>query len=376
MNRFQSEQVPTRTRWVILSLLLLISIITYIDRVNISVAARQMMPALGLTAIQMGQIFSAFVLGYAIFQIPGGWLGDRWGPRRVLTLAVIWWSIFTALTAVAPTLPVINMIGIMGSLMLVRFLIGVGESAALPNFNRAVANWHPPQERGLGIGITIGGIGIGSAMTPPITAWIMVNYGWQTAFYAAGLIGIGVALLWYWYATDRPQDHPHVNAQEAQFIGGGKATTNLPTTPWKSIFHTPTVWWIVLSYTCLGYVAYVYMSWFYLYLVNVRGFGVLRGAFFASAPFIAIAVFCPLGGWVTDKLVQSGGGTSKCWGDRNDPCFTIHHHWSQCGSALLGYRPVITRSRMALLHRGRILVLHHSEPVCQSPIHPMGKKLL
>ena len=191
--------------------------------------------------------------------------------------------------------------------MLVRFFIGVGESAALPNFNRAVANWHPPQERGLGIGITIGGIGIGSAMTPPITAWIMVNYGWQTAFYAAGLVGIGIALLWYWYATDRPQDHPHVNAQEAEFIGWGKATTRSPTTPWKSIIQTPTVWWIVLSYTCLGYVAYIYMSWFYLYLVNVRGFDVLRGAFFASAPFIAMAVFCPLGGWVTDRLVQRRG---------------------------------------------------------------------
>ena len=307
MNHTPLVPAPTRTRWVILSLLLLISIITYIDRVNISVTARQMMPALGLTDLQMGQIFSAFVFGYALFQIPGGWLGDRWGARRVLTFAVIWWSIFTALTAIAPTLPVINMIGIMGSLMLVRFLIGVGEAAALPNFNRAVANWHPPQERGLGIGITIGGIGIGSAMTPPITAWIMVNYGWQMAFYLAGALGIGIALLWYWYATDRPQDHPHVNTAEAQLIGGGSTSTTPPRTPWKSIFGTPTVWWIILSYTCLGYVAYIYMSWFYLYLVNVRGFDVLRGAFFASAPFVAMAIFCPLGGWVTDNLVHRHG---------------------------------------------------------------------
>ena len=307
MNPFHAEQVPTRTRWVILSLLLLISIITYVDRVNISVTARQMMPDLGLTDLDMGQIFSAFVFGYAVFQIPGGWLGDRWGARRVLTIAVVWWSIFTALTAVAPTLPLINMLGIMGSLMLVRFLIGVGESAALPNFNRAVANWHPPGERGLGIGITIGGIGIGSAMTPPITAWIMVNYGWQTAFYAAGLLGILVALLWFWYATDRPGDHPHVNAEEARLIGEVPTATHSSPTPWRSIFCTPTMWWIVLSYSCLGYVAYFYMSWFYLYLVNVRGFDVLRGAFFTTAPFLAMAVFCPLGGWVTDKLVQGRG---------------------------------------------------------------------
>lgn len=307
MNPSMTKPPPTRIRWVILFLLLLISIITYIDRVNISVTARQMMPALGLTDVQMGQIFSAFVFGYALFQIPGGWLGDRWGARRVLTLAIIWWSIFTALTAVAPTLPVINMIGIMGSLMLVRFLIGVGESAALPNFNRAVANWHPPQERGLGIGITIGGIGIGSAMTPPMTAWIMVNYGWQTAFYLAALVGIGIAILWYWYARDRPHDHPHVNSAETQLIGQGPAASTSHKTPWKSILHTPTVWWIVMSYTCLGYVAYIYMSWFYLYLVNVREFDVLRGAFFASTPFLAMALFCPLGGWVTDKLAHRHG---------------------------------------------------------------------
>ena len=222
MNRFHPGQTPTRTRWVILSLLLLISIITYIDRVNISVTARQMMPALGLTEIEMGQIFSAFVFGYALFQIPGGWLGDRWGPRRVLTLAVIWWSIFTALTAVAPTLPVINMIGIMGSLMLVRFLIGVGESAALPNFNRAVANWHPPQERGLGIGITIGGIGIGSAITPPITAWIMVNYGWQTAFYAAGALGI-MSLLSFGFGMRRttPRTIPMSTPRKRNLLAEG-----------------------------------------------------------------------------------------------------------------------------------------------------------
>ncbi|MGB0910749.1 MAG: MFS transporter [Nitrospirales bacterium] len=302
------NKIPTRIRWRILGLLLLISIITYIDRVNISVTARHMMPALGLTEMQMGQIFSAFVFGYALFQIPGGWLGDRWGARRVLTFAVIWWSIFTALTAIAPTLPLVHFLGIMGSLMVVRFLIGVGESAALPNFNRAVANWHPPNERGLGIGITIGGIGIGSALTPPLTAWIMVNYGWQIAFYSAGLLGIGIALLWYWYATDHPHQHRHVNEAEAILIEGvEKLTEKSSKVPWKAICRTPTVWWLVLSYTCLGYVAYVYMSWFYLYLVNVRGFGILRGAFFASAPFLAMAVFCPLGGWVTDKLTQTRG---------------------------------------------------------------------
>lgn len=286
-----------------------------------------MMPTLGLTDIQMGQVFSAFVLGYALFQIPGGWLGDRWGPRNVLALAVLWWSIFTAATALAPTFWITEFLGILGSLILVRFLIGVGEAAALPNFNRTVANWHPPRERGFGMGLTIGGIGIGSALTPPVTAWIMVNYGWQTAFYVAGLLGIGIAILWWWYATDHPQDHPHINKAELQLITGAPSPQETPsvaasasqtgksaevkgqyqTIPWKALFHTPTVWWLILSYTCLGYVAYIYMSWFYLYLVNIRGFGELQGAWYASAPFVAMTAFCPLGGWVTDRMTHSYG---------------------------------------------------------------------
>ena len=307
-----SDPPPTRARWKILALLTLISVITYVDRVNISVAARQMMPALGLTQIQMGYVFSAFVLGYALFQIPGGWLGDRWGTRLVLTGAVIWWSFFTACTAVAGTLPTAQWLGIVGSLILVRFLIGVGEAAALPNFNRSVANWFPLRERGLGMGVSIGGIGVGSAVTPPIVAWMMVNYGWQSAFYAAGLVGIAVAALWGWYATDRPEQHRGVNAEELAVIKGTAAPlVGLPEpVPWAAFLRTPTVWWIVLSYTGLGYVAYVYMSWFYLYLVNERGFGVLRGAFFASGPFIAITVLCPLGGWVTDRLAASLGVNS------------------------------------------------------------------
>lgn len=297
---------PTRTRWKILALLTLISVITYVDRVNISVTARQMMPAFGLASVQMGYVFSAFVLGYALFQIPGGWLGDRWGSRRVLAGAVIWWSLFTALTALAGTLPIVQWVGILGSLIIVRFLIGVGEAAALPNFNRTVADWLPAGERGLGMGISIGGIGIGAAITPPIVAWMMVNFGWQSAFYASGLAGIVIALLWAWYARDRPENHPSVNPGELALIREAPA---LPpeAVPWRAFASTPTVWWLVLSYTGLGYIAYVYMSWFFLYLVNERGFDVLRGAFFASGPFVAITVLCPMGGWVTDRLAASLG---------------------------------------------------------------------
>lgn len=301
---------PTNVRWRILAALFAISVVTYIDRVNISVTARHMMPALGLTDQQMGYVFSAFVAGYALCQIPGGWLGDRFGSRRVLTCAILWWSGWTAATGLAATSALASAVGVTGALMVVRFLLGAGESTALPNFNRAVADWLPANEQALGIGLAIGGIGFGAAVTPPITAWIMVNYGWQTAFYASALVGIAVAVLWYWYATDRPVDHPGVNQAERDVIATGKEMAPLRTAiPWRRIAATPTMWWLVLSYTCLGYVAYIYMSWFYLYLVNVRGFGELRGALFAMLPFLAMWVGCPLGGWLTDRLSITKGMT-------------------------------------------------------------------
>jgi MFS transporter, ACS family, glucarate transporter len=301
---------PTRLRWLILSLLFAISVVTYIDRVNISVTARHMMPALGITDQEMGFVFSAFVIGYALCQIPGGWLGDRWGARLILTIALIWWSGFTALTAITPASSLAGVIGIVGALVVVRFLLGVGEAVALPNFNRAVTDWLPAHEHGLGIGIAIGGIGVGAAITPPITAWIMVNYGWQTAFYLSAVLGLLLAGIWWGIARDRPENHPWLKQSVTPSVRQDRPGVPPPAIPWRSLRRTPTVWWLVLSYGCLGYVAYVYMSWFYLYLVNEREFDVLRGGLFAAAPFLAILVSCPLGGWVTDRLALKYGTTS------------------------------------------------------------------
>jgi ACS family glucarate transporter-like MFS transporter len=279
-----------------------ISVVTYMDRVNISVTARQMMPAYGLTDQDMGYIFSAFVFGYALCQIPGGWLGDRWGARLVLTAALLWWSLFTALTALAATLPFAATVGTVGALVLVRFFLGVGESVALPNFNRAVADWMPPSQRGLGIGIAIGGIGVGAAMTPPLASWIMVNYRWQTVFYLSALVGLVVAVLWL------------LCTQERLAPGRDSSSPLRKAVPWRQFFRSRSVRWLVGSYACLGYVAYIYMSWFYLYLVNVRGIDLLRGGWLASAPFLAILVFCPLGGWITDRLVPTAGLTKARMG--------------------------------------------------------------
>ncbi len=298
----------TPVGWLILALLFLTSVVTYIDRVNISVTARQMMPAFGLTDQEMGLVFSAFVAGYAIFQIPGGWLADRFGPRKVLAGALIWWSVCSAMTALAATSPLAGAVGIVGALVAVRFILGMGEAVALPTFNRTVANWVPDDARGIGIGIAIGGIGLGSAVTPPIAAWIMVNWGWQTVFYLSALAGLALAILWWFLARDRPAEHPLVMKNSAA-DPSDESETPYQAVPWRTLSGTPTAWWLVASYTCLGYVAYLYLSWFYLYLVNVRGFDVLRGGLYASTPFLAMLVGCPLGGWVTDRLAERLGVT-------------------------------------------------------------------
>jgi len=295
-------------RWLILALLFGTSVVTYIDRVNISVTARQMMPAFGVTQQEMGWIFSAFVAGYALFQLPGGWLADRWGARLVLTGALIWWSFCTALTAFAAASPLAEMIGIVGALMLVRFALGLGEAVALPSFNRAVANWMPPDSRGLGIGIAIGGIGLGSALTPPVAAWIMVNWGWQTVFYLSAGLGLLMALLWWILARDRPDEHPWSRHPTSSSTVVGRSD-GVNSAFRLSLLQHRTIWWLVLSYSCLGYVAYVYLSWFYLYLVNVRGFDALHGGLYASTPFWAILIGCPLGGLATDRLALVYGVT-------------------------------------------------------------------
>jgi MFS transporter, ACS family, glucarate transporter len=303
---------PTRVRWLIVILIFCMSVLMFIDRVNISIAAKYIMPAYGLSDVQMGWIFSAFVLGYAIMQIPGGRLGDRFGPRRVLAGAICWWSVFTAVTALAGELFLTGLVGVVGSFMVVRTLIGIGEAGGPPNYNRVVANWIAPEERGLALGIATSGSAFGAALTPPLIVWIMVTLGWQAAFYIAGGVGIFLALLWYWLGTDQPAEHPWVNAAELHHI----TQTSAPApahphaavqVPWRMILSRPDLWCLTAAYTVLGYIGYIYFSWFYLYLVNVRGFSLVSGGWYSTLPFIISAAAAPLGGWLSDSCSRRFG---------------------------------------------------------------------
>lgn len=313
-----AAQASSRYRWTMLGMMLVISMVTYIDRVNVSIAGKYIRDVYGLSSLEMGQIFSAFVFGYALFQIPSGWLADRVGPRRLLTFAVLWWSLFTAVTALAGTLFTVRLLGVVGSFILVRFLIGAGEAAAYPNFNRVIAFWMAPGERAFANSLVLGASGLGAALTPPLIVWIMETYGWQESFYVCGLIGVGVAVVWYRYSADLPQDHARVNAAELATIQGeeGPPNSSRPEAGRRSLgilIRNRNIRLLIVSNFLFGYVAYIYLTWFYLYLVDVRQFSLLQSSFFGTLPFIAITFMTPLGGILSDRLCRHYG---KRWGRR------------------------------------------------------------
>jgi ACS family glucarate transporter-like MFS transporter len=300
---------PTHVRWHIVGLLGIVSALTYLDRLNLSIAGKHIQDEFAFSNQTMGWILSAFVLGYALFQLPGGWIGDRYGPRGVLTAAVLWWSVFTAATGIAPRLPLAGWFGLAWSFAIIRFLIGVGEAAAFPNSNRIVAFWMGAGQRGIGNSLFLMGIGAGGALTPMFIAALMERWGWRSSFYVCALAGTVVALTWRSYATNRPEEHPRVNAAELALIrssdpraaGSQPAGSTRRDTPWGRMFSSLSVWGLILSYFCIAYPAYIFYTWFFIYLVRVRGLTVTQGGFWGSTPFLAIALLVPVGGWLSDR---------------------------------------------------------------------------
>jgi ACS family glucarate transporter-like MFS transporter len=309
-----------------MTFLLVISALTLLDRLNLSIAGKFIQDQYHIGNETMGWILSAFVLGYALFQVPGGWLGDRYGPRTVMTIAIVWWSVLTAATAIAPRLPLVGWFGLAWSFAIVRFLIGMGEGAAFPNANKIVAFWMGKAGRGVGNSMFLAGIGVGGSVTPMFIAWVTKRWGWRASFCACGCAGVLVALGWHLYVTNRPEEHPRVNIAELAEIRANEATLlhGSPSEygpsvspPWGKMLSNVSVWGLVLSYFCLGYPSYVYYTWFYLYLVQARGLTVMQGGFWGATPFLAMALLTPLGGWFSDfavdRLRKQGGRRSAVW---------------------------------------------------------------
>jgi MFS transporter, ACS family, glucarate transporter len=316
----ESTVSPSKVRWRVMAFLVIVSALTFLDRLNLSIAGKYIQEQFRLSTQTMGWILSAFVLGYALFQVPAGWLGDHYGPRSVITIAIVWWSLFTALTAVAARLPFTHWFGVAWSFAIIRFIIGLGEGATFPNANKIVALWMGTAQRGIGNSTFLAGIGVGGVLTPVLIAWVMTKFGWQISFAVCGCIGLVVAAAWHSYVTDRPAQHPSVNAAELAEIDASQTAPRLSrsvATEWRGIFSSPSVAALVLSYFFLGYVSYLYYTWFYLYLVDVRHLGAVKGGLWGSTPFLAIALMTPLGGWLSDfasrRLGKRRGRQSVVW---------------------------------------------------------------
>jgi ACS family glucarate transporter-like MFS transporter len=292
-----------------------VSFVSYVERMNISVAAKFMAPEFGLSQIQMGQVFSSFMLGYAIFQAPAGRLGDRFGPRLIYTIALVWWGLATVLTGLLPGVLVSGTIGVFITLVGLRFLLGVGESATYPVAARTVANWMPDARRAVSIAILTGGLSLGSAVTPPLVSWLMVNLGWRQSFYLGSLLAFAMAVVWRVYATDYPREHRRVSQAEMEIITTGqhRVPTDTEKISWGKLLKSRNVLLVSISYFAEGYVLFFFVFWLYTYLVDVRGFSILGGGIFASLPFLVSAVTTPIGGWVSDRLCEKIGAR---WGRR------------------------------------------------------------
>jgi len=297
---------PGVGRWYILLLISLMYLITYLDRVNISTVAPVISKEFNFDKATMGFIFSAFAWSYALFQVPGGWIGDRFGPRRVLTVIVSYWSVMTAATGLAFSAT---------SFIVLRFLFGVGEAGAFPGATRAMQLWYPRSERGFVQGITHSASRAGAAIAPPLVLLIMINLSWRWAFLICGLVGLVWSLWWSLSYRNLPEEHALVNPAELETIRGRgpNGEINRPPVaeqtqvPWAMLLRSPNMWAIMLAYFTYVYCLWIFLTWLTKYLIDVRHFTLLKGGLLASLPLWAGVIGDTVGGLATDWLLRRTG---------------------------------------------------------------------
>ena len=288
-----------KVRYLILAVMCLMYFITYIDRVNISVAGPFIKQEFGLSATQLGFVFSAFAYPYAAMQIFGGWCADKFGPRRVLTVLSIIWAVATILC---------GFVWGMTSLLVFRFLLGIGEGGAFPTATRAFTFWLPATERGLAQGIPHSFARLGGAVTPPIVIGITVLFGWRESFIILGAISLLWTVLYVWVFRNTPVEHPWVKPAElAEINAHTKVLTQAikGKTPWKEMIKK--MWLVTFVDFCYGWSLWVFLTWLPSYLKDARGFDLKQLALFTALPLLAGVVGDTLGGVVSDAIFKRTG---------------------------------------------------------------------
>jgi MFS transporter, ACS family, glucarate transporter len=296
------KEPATRHRHRVLGFLSLLSVITYLDRVCISIAGPRMQDALSISPEQWGWVTGVFTLAYAAFEIPSGAMGDRIGPRRVLTRIVIWWSAFTALTGAVSNYVL---------LLIIRFAFGVGEAGAYPNIGVTIARWFPLATRTQAWGIVLMCAQLGGAMAPFIVVPMQKQFGWRASFFLFGLFGVAWAIAWFWWFRDTPAEMPDVSADErAEVTAFVPARHGLP---WAIASRSGNLLTVMTMVLLVGWSMAFFQSWLGTYLVRGRGF-TETGLLLASLPFLVGAAANVVGGFVGDALITRLG---LRWGRRS-----------------------------------------------------------
>ncbi|HTH61640.1 MAG TPA: MFS transporter [Paraburkholderia sp.] len=280
----------------VLLLLCAMYFITYVDRVNVSTAAAKFGAELHLSHTEVGFVFSAFAYPYLLFQIIGGWVGDRFGPRRTLTICAIIWAGATVLTGLA---------GGFMSMILARLLLGLGEGATFPTATRAMSNWMPANQRGLAQGTTHAASRIGNAVAPPLIVWLMLQFSWRGAFIVTGVISFLWALIWVWYFRDDPRQHPRITDSECEGLEKFSGAKERKAVPWRKLVARMSP--VTAVYFCYGWVLWLFLGWIPQYFLHNYHMNLKSSALFASSVFFAGVIGDWLGGIVTDRILRRSG---------------------------------------------------------------------
>jgi len=297
----------SRGRYGVLALVFAAAVITYLDRVCISVAAPAMQRDLGLTQLQFSWVFTVFYIAYAVFEMPAAWLGDRWGQRRTMIRIVGCWSIFTILTGFVRGYP---------SLLLTRFVFGAGEAGAFPTLSRAISRWFPVHARSRANGLMWMGARFGGAISPVLAVVAMAYLGWRGAFMLFGLTGLAWVAVWARWYRDDPKDHPSVNPAELALIreGGAPPPAHGETVPWRTLLLNRDLLMLCASYFASGFGFQFFVTWLPTYLTREHGQSLTRSGLYSSLPLLAGAIGCLAGGVLADWITRRTG--SILWGRR------------------------------------------------------------
>jgi MFS family permease len=293
-----ASPAPTRARYVTVAFAMSLAVIQYLDRVGISQAAPAIQRDLHLSKVEMSWALSAFVFAYALFEIPGGRLGDRIGPRRVLMRIVLWWSFFTA--AVGSTWNAV-------SLIVTETLFGAGEAGCFPNLTRIFTTWLPKSERDRAQGLLWLSARWSGAFTPLIVAYMLDLMSWRRAFETFGVVGVIWAIAFFTWFRDDPRTHPSVNEAELALMPTHAETAHGGQTPWRQILGSRSVWLLCLQYACLSYGWYFYVTWLPTYLREARHTSVKFGALLASLPLLLGGIGSLLSAQIIPRLATRIG---------------------------------------------------------------------